>query len=145
MESSRNTTSNSICIIPQDKKQQIISTKLESSDKETVYDTSDDNNTNPVLITFPDEEDIVQEVVTDSGDETLSISDSFMEDHTYVCKQEVEDHPLHGFLKDIDHKPNKSPCSSPDPGYESFTASPPHTENFNYDAFINWDLFPSLE
>lgn len=147
LESSGNTAVSSFRIIP-DRKQNL-STNLES-DAETVYGTYDEA-TDSIMIVMSDgtkqvEEDAVQEITADCGDHDITTSHSLMEDHTYVCKQETTEYPLHEFLN-ISCKPtnNNFDCSSSDPGYESITASPPHTDNFNYEDFINWDLFPSLE
>lgn len=148
LESTRNTAASSFRIIA-DRKHDL-STNLEG-DGETVYGTYDEA-TDSIMIVMSDgtkqlEEDAVQEITADCGDHKITTSHSLMEDHTYVCKQEVIEDPLYEFLN-ISYKP-ESPhfdCSSSDPGYESITTtSPPHTENFNYEDFINWDLFPTLE
>lgn len=151
MEPSRNTTADSFRIIS-DRKQNL-STTLEA-DTETVYGTYD-KATNSIMIMMADgtkqiAEDAVQEVVSDvdePGDLFTSHSYSSLDDHTYVSRKEDDIlDPLDELLNFRNKSTNPFDCSSSDPGYESFTTSPPRTEeNFNCEDFINWDVFTSLE
>lgn len=147
MESTKNTAVDSFRIIPG--RNTNLSTTLEA-DPETVYGTYDEA-TNSIMIVMSDgtmAEDAVQEVSSDCEEQHILVSHSLMDDHTYVSRQEEITDPLNEFLN-IRHKassPSHFDCSSSDPGYESITTSSPRTDdNFNYEDFINWNLFPSLE
>lgn len=153
LESSRNTTANSFRIIPDSLcKKQKSSTNPEN-DQETVYGTYDET-TNSIMIVMADgtkqiAEDAVQEIASDveEQDEFLT-SYSSMDEHSYVSRLGDLPDTLNDYL-DSQNKPTSPSsfdCSSSDPGYGSFTTSPPRIEDtFNYEECINWNLFPSLE
>lgn len=87
-------------------------------------------------------EDAVQEIASDLCEsDVLFTSHSSMDDHTYVSKYQ-DSHAMEELMRIRRKSASPFDCSSSDPGYESITTSPPRLEeNFDYNDFINWDLF----